>query len=320
MGRDELDEVTMPLVVVSEFMNEAALAPLRAEHEVLFDPELVDERSALLAAVADAEAIIVRNRTQVDEELLTAAPRLRVVGRLGVGLDNIDMGACQRRGIAVHPATGANTRAVAEYVIASVMMLFRGAYQARDRMVDGAWPRGALQGRETSGKTLGLVGLGGIARVVAERATAFGMTVAAFDPFLTADDPAWTGVTRVDNLADLLARSDAISLHVPLTDSTRHLINADSLGTMRSGAIVVNTSRGGVVDDAALAAAIRNGHIGGAALDVFETEPLTATAAEMFADLDNVVLTPHIAGLTTESNERVSDVTVENVKKTLDNH
>ncbi len=310
----------MPLVVVSEFMNEAALAPLRAEHEVLFDPELVDERSALLAAVADAEAIIVRNRTQVDEELLTAAPRLRVVGRLGVGLDNIDMGACQRRGIAVHPATGANTRAVAEYVIASVMMLFRGAYQARDRMVDGAWPRGALQGRETSGKTLGLVGLGGIARVVAERATAFGMTVAAFDPFLTADDPAWTGVTRVDNLADLLARSDAISLHVPLTDSTRHLINADSLGTMRSGAIVVNTSRGGVVDDAALAAAIRNGHIGGAALDVFETEPLTATAAEMFADLDNVVLTPHIAGLTTESNERVSDLTVENVKKTLDNH
>ncbi len=310
----------MPLVVVSEFMNEAALAPLRAEHEVLFDPELVDERSALLAAVADAEAIIVRNRTQVDDELLTAAPRLRVVGRLGVGLDNIDMGACQRRGIAVHPATGANTRAVAEYVIASVMMLFRGAYQARDRMVDGAWPRGALQGRETSGKTLGLVGLGGIARVVAERATAFGMTVAAFDPFLTADDPAWTGVTRVDNLADLLARSDAISLHVPLTDSTRHLINADSLGTMRSGAIVVNTSRGGVVDDAALAAAIRNGHIGGAALDVFETEPLTATAAEMFADLDNVVLTPHIAGLTTESNERVSDLTVENVKKTLDNH
>ncbi|MDX2343876.1 MAG: hydroxyacid dehydrogenase [Acidimicrobiia bacterium] len=310
----------MPLVVVSEFMNEAALAPLRAEHEVLFDPELVDERSALLAAVADAEAIIVRNRTQVDDELLTAAPRLRVVGRLGVGLDNIDMGACQRRGIAVHPATGANTRAVAEYVIASVMMLFRGAYQARDRMVDGAWPRGALQGRETSGKTLGLVGLGGIARLVAERATAFGMTVAAFDPFLAADDPAWTGVTRVDNLADLLARSDAISLHVPLTDSTRHLINADSLGTMRSGAIVVNTSRGGVVDDAALAAAIRNGHIAGAALDVFETEPLTATAAEMFADLDNVVLTPHIAGLTTESNERVSDVTVENVKKTLDNH
>lgn len=131
----------MPLVVVSEFMDEAALAPLRAEYEVLFDPGLVDERSALLAAMADAEAIIVRNRTQVDEELLTAAPRLRVVGRLGVGLDNIDMGACQRRGIAVHPATGANARAVAEYVIASVMLLFRGAYQARDRMVDGAWPR-----------------------------------------------------------------------------------------------------------------------------------------------------------------------------------
>ncbi|MFV9673680.1 MAG: NAD(P)-dependent oxidoreductase, partial [Acidimicrobiia bacterium] len=157
----------MSLIVVSEFMNDAALAPLRSEHEILFDPALVDDRPRLLASVKHAAAIIVRNRTRVDEELLAAAPQLRVVGRLGVGLDNIDMSACDRRGVVVHPATGANARAVAEYVIAATMMLFRGAYSSRARMVAGEWPRAELQGRETSGKRLGLVGLGGIARLVA---------------------------------------------------------------------------------------------------------------------------------------------------------
>lgn len=308
----------MSLIVVSEFMNEDALAPLRGGHEVVFDPQLVDDRTRLLDVIGAAEAIIVRNRTQVDEDLLAAAPQLRVVGRLGVGLDNIDMDACKRRDVVVHPATGANARAVAEYVIAVTMMLFRGAYQAKPNMVAGEWPRGALQGREMSGKAMGLVGLGGIARLVAERAAALGMDVAAYDPYLAADDPVWGDTTRVDDLDELLAGADAISLHVPLTDSTRHLIDADSLRTMKAGAVIINTSRGGIVDDEALADAIRDGQIAGAALDVFEAEPLTAAAGQMFADLDNVVLTPHIAGLTAESNQRVSDVTVENVKKTLE--
>lgn len=308
----------MSLIVVSEFMNEEALAPLRRDHSVLFDPTLVDDRSRLLSQLGDAAAIIVRNRTQVDQELLAAAPQLKAVGRLGVGLDNIDLDACRGRGVAVHPAIGANARAVAEYVITAVLMLFRGAYQGRDRMIDGQWPRSDLQGRETSGKTMGLVGFGGIARLVAVRATALGMRVAAYDPYLAADDAAWGDVARHEDLEDLLRDADAVSLHVPLTDSTRHLLNADSLRTMKEGAVVINTSRGGIVDDSALAAAMRTGHIGGAALDVFETEPLSATAATIFADLDNIVLTPHIAGLTEESNERVSDMTVENVKKTLD--
>ncbi len=308
----------MSLVVVSEFMNEEALAPLRRDHDVVFDPSLVDDRPRLLSQIGNAKAIIVRNRTQVDEELLAAAPQLEAVGRLGVGLDNIDLDACRRRGVAVHPATGANAQAVAEYVIAAVLMLFRGAYQGRDRMIDGQWPRADLQGRETSGKVMGLVGLGGIARLVAVRAAALGMSVTAFDPFLAADDPVWMDVARAEDLDQLFADADAVSLHVPLTDSTRHLINTDSLRKMRKGSVVINTSRGGIIDDNALAAAMRSGHISGAALDVFETEPLTAAAAAEFADLDNIVLTPHIAGLTEESNERVSEMTVENVKKTLD--
>ena len=242
----------MSLIVVSEFMNEDALEPLRSVHQVVFDPRLVDDRPELLNLLGNAEAIIVRNRTQVDAEMLAAAPQLRVVGRLGVGLDNIDTAACEQRGVVVHPATGANARAVAEYVVAAAMMLFRGAYLAKANMVAGEWPRGALQGRETSGKRMGLVGYGGIARLVAERAAALGMDVVAYDPYLSSDDVAWGGVTRIEELDELLAGSDAISLHIPLTESTRHLINADSLGTMREGAVVVNTSRGGIVDDAAL--------------------------------------------------------------------
>jgi (S)-sulfolactate dehydrogenase len=309
----------MPLVIVSEFMNEDALAPLREQHEVLLDRTLVDDRSRLLAELSDAAAIIVRNRTQVDGELLAAAPGLRVVGRLGVGLDNIDLDACARSGVVVHPATGANARAVAEYVIAAVLLLLRGAYLSHGRMMDGEWPRADLQGRETSGKQMGLVGLGAIARMVADRALALGMEVAAYDPFLDADDQAWAKVRRVEDLGDLLATADVVSLHVPLTDATRHLLNATSLRTMQKGAVVINTSRGGIIDDAALAAAISAGHIAGAALDVFETEPLTAAAAGVFAGVDNVVLTPHIAGLTAESNQRVSEVTVKNVQEVLDN-
>lgn len=309
----------MAQVVVSEFMNEAALAPLRSQYSVLFDPSLVDDRPRLLVELASADAIIVRNRTRVDAEMLAAAPQLRTVGRLGVGLDNIDLDACRERGVVVHPATGANALAVAEYVIAALLMLFRGAYQAHDRMLDGSWPRADLQGRETSGKRLALVGLGGIARLVAERAAALGMKVSAVDPFVPADDPVWSNVERFEMIDDLLPGADAVSVHVPLTDGTRHIVNERSLGLLAPGAVVINTARGGIIDDAALAAAIRSGRIAGAALDVFEEEPLTASGAAVFAGLDNVVLTPHIAGLTAESNSRVSDVTVANVLQTLSN-
>lgn len=307
----------MAHVVVSEFMNEAALAPLYDDYAVLFDPTLVDDRPRLLAELATATAIIVRNRTQVDEELLDTAPLLKAVGRLGVGLDNIDLEACARHGVAVHPATGANAQAVAEYVVAAILMLFRGAYQSGSRVVGGEWPRADLQGRESSGKRLGLVGFGAIARMVAARASALGMKVSAFDPYLPADDEAWKLVTRVADFDSLLEVADAISLHVPLTDDTRHLLDAAALERLASGAIIINTARGGIVDDAALAAAIRRGHIAGAALDVFEVEPVTAATGQLFAGLDNVVLTPHIAGLTAESNARVSDMTVQNVLRTL---
>lgn len=306
-------------IVVSEFMDEAALSGFSGNDQVLYAPGLVDDRDALIAELSDADALIVRNRTQVNKELLEAAPNLRVVGRLGVGLDNIDLGACENRRVAVCPATGANTLSVAEYVLSAALVLIRGAYCSADQMLAGHWPRNTLIGGEVSGRCLGLWGFGGIARAVAARASALGMTIAAHDPFVAADDPAWQDLRRCQTGEELLACSDVLSLHVPLTDDTRNLIDANAIGQMRPGAVLINTARGGTVDEDAVAAALRSGALGGAALDVFETEPLTAEAAAKFEDVPNLILTPHIAGVTHEGNIRVSSLTVENVKRVLSN-
>lgn len=303
-------------VVVSEFMDEAALERFGPEVELTYDPGLVDDREALFAALSGADALIVRNRTQVDRALLEAGRGLRVVGRLGVGLDNIDLDACREQGVVVHPATGANTLSVAEYVISVTLSLLRGAYASNAAMIAGDWPRNALMGREASGRVMGLVGFGGIARAVAERARAMGMEIAAYDPFLPDDDPAWSGVRRCD-IGELLGLADVVSLHVPLTAETRGLIDAEAISGMKPGAIVINTARGGVVNETALAQALRDGRLGGAALDVFETEPLTAEAGARFDGLSNLILTPHIAGVTQEGNVRVSAITVDNVKREL---
>jgi len=307
----------MPQIVISEFMDESAVAGLAKDYDVLYDPQLVDRPDALADALGDATALIVRNRTQVRPALLDAAPDLKVVGRLGVGLDNIDMEACEARGIAVCPATGANNTAVAEYVIAAVLALLRGAFFSRGEMLSGAWPRGALMGNEISGRTLGLLGFGAIARETAARAQALGMSVIGTDPYIAPDNPAW-GYIQPCSLDELVSEADAISLHVPLTEDTRHIIDAARLAAMRPGAVLVNAARGGVIDEAALADALRNGTLGGAALDVFETEPLTAEAAERFDGIENLILTPHIAGVTQESNVRVSAVTAANVRQVLE--
>lgn len=295
-------------IVISEFMDEAVVRRDFKGRDVLYDAALVDDPPRLRAALADARALIVRNRTQVREELLASAPRLTVVGRLGVGLDNIDLAACKARGVAVHPASGANDLAVAEYVITAALVLLRGAWLASADVAGGAWPRMALVGRELSGKRLGLVGYGAIARETASRARALGMHVDAYDPYLPPDHAAWHDAQRC-SLEQLLAGSDVVSLHVPLTAETRHLIDARALARMKRDAILVNAARGGVVDEAALAGALREKRLGGAALDVFEREPLDAAAGARFAGVPNLLLTPHIAGVTVESNVRVSEVT-----------
>jgi len=303
-------------IVISEFMDEAAVDDLRRDFSVHHDKGLVDRPEELARLLGEARALIVRNRTQVRGALLDAAARLEAIGRLGVGLDNIDVEACNARRIAVLPATGANDVSVAEWVIASMLVLIRGTFAASADVLAGTWPRERLIGGEIFGRTLGLVGFGSIARETASRARALGMRIVATDPFVGPDAPAWTkhDVERVD-LDTLLASADAVSLHVPLNAETRNLIDARRLKQMRPSAILLNAARGGVVEEAALADALKAGRLKGAALDVFAEEPLGARSS--LAGVPNLLATPHIAGVTEESNVRVSAVTARNVRRAL---
>lgn len=309
--------LTTMQIVISEFMDERAVAQLQARHDVVYEPTLVDDMPRLLQLAAKADALIVRNRTEVRGQLLAALTRCKVIGRLGVGLDNIDVSGCAAKGMAVIPATGANALSVAEYVITSSMMLLRGAFTSSNDVAAGKWPRSALgNGRETAGKVMGIIGFGSIGRTVARLAQALGMQVIAFDAMLDADTPVFqnTGVKYV-GLQELVLQADVITLHVPLVDATRGLFNAASIASMKPGAVLINTSRGHIVDLAAVAAALRSKHLGGAAIDVFDAEPLTASAD--LQHCPNLLLTPHISGVSAESNERVSLLIAEEVLEAL---
>ena len=303
-------------IVITEFMDDSAVARLTAEFDVVYDPTLVDRPQEILPHVETARALIVRNRTQVRGDLLQHSTTLRCVGRLGVGLDNIDTDACSERHIKVYPATGANDLAVAEYVITTAMLLLRPAYQASDAVAAGEWPRQRLIGREIAGKTLGLVGYGSIAREVAWRAHMLGMQILAYDPHVAADHPAWQ-IARNVSLDGVLELSDVVSLHVPLTDATSNMIDATRLATMKKDAVLINAARGGILDEAALAEALRAGQLGGAAIDVFESEPLSGEAGARFKGIANLILTPHIAGVTEESNGRVSHLIADKIIRHL---
>lgn len=300
-------------ILISEFMDEAAVASLQGGFDTSYDATLVDRREELLGKLKDVDALIVRNRTQVNGEILAAAPKLKVVGRLGVGLDNIDLPACRARNVEVIPATGANALAVAEYVIGTAMMLLRGVYFSTAAVAAGQWPRGPLSnGREIGGKTLGIIGFGGIGQLTAQLAQGLGMRVVATDPMISAASPIWkeTCVTCL-TLDQLLAECDVVSLHVPLVPETRNLINAARLAMMKADAVLINSARGSIIDEAALAAALKSKQLGGAALDVYDAEPLKAGSP--LADCPNLILTPHVAGVTTESNTRVSGMIAERV-------
>ena len=305
-------------IVVTEFIDLGPIELLKQKYSVHLDSELWNKRAELEAFVGDAVGLIVRNRTRVDAALLEKAPKLKVIGRLGVGLDNIDMEACKARGIVVCPAVGANAVAVAEHVIATTLILMRGAaYLSTSRVATGEWPREELsRGHEAAGRRFGIIGYGSIGQHVGARARALGMLVVAHDNYLPADSAAWATAERA-SLDELLSTCDVITLHCPLTPETRGLIGARELARMKRGAILINTARGGIVDEQALADALRSGHLGGAAVDVFTTEPIDESTAAIFRDVPNLILTPHIAGVTIESNARISTVTVDNVLREL---
>jgi D-3-phosphoglycerate dehydrogenase / 2-oxoglutarate reductase len=287
-------------IVLAEKVSPATLAVFAAEPgwEVLTHDQLPD---GLPAALADADALVVRSAVQVDDALMEHAPKLRVVGRAGVGVDNIDADAATRRGIVVMNTPGANAVAVAELTIGLMLALARKLPAANSTTHAGKWEKKNLQGAELRGKTLGILGLGRIGLEVARRARVFGLEIVGSDPFVSAAIARENGIKLVP-LDELISTSDYITLHVGLTAQTAGVINAKSLAAMKKGVRIVNCARGELIDDAALVSALKNGHVAGAALDVFAIEPLKDSP---YFELENVILTPHIAGSTSEAQEAV---------------
>ncbi|WPH23075.1 hydroxyacid dehydrogenase [Variovorax paradoxus] len=299
-------------IVIPELIHPQALERLRAEHDVVFDPTLFTRRSELLAAAQDAHALIVRNRTQVRDDLLEALGKCRAVGRLGVGLDNIDVPGCRARSIEVIPALGANARSVAEYVVTCAMLLLRYShYSVGSALAEGRWTRPAKpEGHEVAGRTLGLIGFGSIGQVTGHLASRLDMRVVAHDPSFRTQ-AMYDFECQMLPLDALLATSDVVSLHLPLMPETRGLINADRLAMMQPGAVLINAARGGIVDEAALAHALSEGRLRAAALDVFEDEPLPS--GSVLAGAPNLLLTPHVAGVTADSELRVGELVAERI-------
>jgi (S)-sulfolactate dehydrogenase len=312
--------MSVRVVLVTEFMDAAGLQALGQGAAVRYRPQLGEDRGALLQALAaePVAALVVRNRTRVDAEVLQAAgPALRVVGRLGSGLDNVDLEACRAAGVRVVFARGANADAVCEYVFAALFHLLRGLGAADAAVRAGAWPREGYAGEELAGRCIGVVGLGEIGRRVCRRAAAFGMRVLGCDPALCPEDPRLEGLAvELVDLDTLVRAADVLTLHVPLLPGTRHLVDAQVLARMRPGSILVNAARGGIVDEQALVAALRSGHLRGAALDVREVEP--PPRPDPLAGLPGVLLTPHVAGLTRQAQLRVATMVAADVLAVLD--
>ncbi|MGC3966488.1 MAG: hydroxyacid dehydrogenase [Pirellulales bacterium] len=305
----------MPEIVVSENIVGAAMDRLRHEHDVLYSPHLWQSPEELQAALANARALIVRNQTKVTAELLAAAPQLQIVARAGVGVDNIDVAAATAAGVVVSYTPAANAVSVAELAVGLMLALARHIPQAHAHAVAGGWNRQRYMGTELAGRTLGIVGFGRIGQLTAERARAFGMKILAADAVLPADAPA---LAKFDAallpLEELLAAADVVSLHVPLTPDTHNLVNAERLARMKHSALLVNTSRGEVVDEPALLAALKDHKLAGAALDVRRTEP---PGPSDFDTLPNVILLPHLGAFTFEAQERVIDAVCRDVKLVL---
>jgi D-3-phosphoglycerate dehydrogenase len=287
-------------IVLAEKVSPATLAVFQQEPGWnVVTPDQI--KNGLPAELADADALVVRSAVQADAKLLESAPKLRVIGRAGVGVDNIDTAAATHRGIVVMNTPGANAVAVAELTLGLMISLARSIPRANATMHAGKWDKKSLQGQELRGKTLGIVGLGRIGLEVARRAASFGMTILGYDPFVAPVIARENNVTLVP-IDEIFKTSDYLTLHVGLTTQTEGLINATSLKIMKKGIRIINCARGELIVEQALADAITSGHVGGAALDVFHQEPLKESP---FYNLDNVILSPHIAGATDEAQEAI---------------
>ncbi len=302
----------MPKVLVSDSIAREGVEILRRHAQVVVDDKITTD--ALMLAIPEYDALVVRSRTKVIAPVIDAATRLRVIGRAGVGVDNIDCEAAARRGIAVVNSPASAMVSVAEHTMGLMIALARFIPQADASLRKGSWEKNKFLGIELSGKTLGIVGLGRIGSMVAVRAEAFGMRVLTYDPYIKGERAETFGTTLLESLDDLLALSDFVSIHVPLMPNTRGLIGAEKMAKMKPGARLISCARGGVVDEKALLAALESGQLAGAALDVFETEP---PGDNPLLKHPRVVVTPHLGAMTEEAQTRAAVDVAEQVVEIL---
>ena len=300
----------MKKVLITEFMEQDSVDKMSENFDVTYDTSLHENQAKLSSLIVNTDAVIVRNKTQLTEDLLSKADQLTFVGRLGVGLDNIDTDYCSNNGIFVQPATGMNADSVAEYVITCSLSLLKNIAIAHHGTSSGQWPRTSIDSRELGGKTLGLLGFGVIGKKVSWLAQVFGAKVIAYDPFVKESEASKHNVSLVKQ-EDLFDLSDVISIHLPLTDQTRNLINARSFNLMKQNSIIINSSRGSIVNEKDLLRAYSEKIISGFALDVYSSEPVEEDFYKHISNSMNCILTPHNSGVTTESNVRVSQFIAE---------
>jgi len=292
-----------PKVLVSDKLSETAVQIFRDRGiEVDFDPSIGKDKDKLLSVIDQYDGLAIRSATKATEKIINAASNLKVIGRAGIGVDHIDRAAASKKGVIVMNTPFGNMITTAEHAIAMMFAVARQIPEASASTHAGKWEKSKFMGVELTGKTLGVIGAGNIGGIVCERALGLKMKVVAYDPFLSQERAEKLGVQKVD-LDELLARADFITLHVPKTEQTSNILNAEAIAKMKPGVRVINCARGGLVDEAALAEALKSGHVAGAAFDVFEVEP--ATDSPLF-NLPNVVCTPHLGAATTEAQENVA--------------
>ena len=293
-------------ILITEFIDQGALKILSKDFNVIYKKDIWENSDYLKKEINKFEGIIVRNKTNLNQSILEKAENLKYIGRLGVGLDNIDTEYCKKNNIFVQPATGMNADSVAEYVISSSLSLLKKTKLINAKTQNGQWPRTSIATNELKGKILGLIGFGDIAKKVLKLIKAFEVTTISFDPFITSQEMEEHNVKKV-TFENILSLADIISIHVPLNNETKYLFDKKTFQKMNNKPIIINSSRGGIINETDILEAYKNNYISGFALDVYEHEPVNKIFLKNITNDMNCILSPHIAGVTEESNTRVSE-------------
>ena len=308
----------MTKILITEFIDSQSLQNINKKFDVIYKKDAWQNKDFLEREIQKFDGIIVRNKTSLDKKILINASNLKFIGRLGVGLDNIDTEYCKKNNIIVQPATGMNSDSVAEYVVNSSLTLLKKTHIIKEQTLQGKWPRTSIVTKELKGKTFGLIGFGDISKKVLKLVNVFDVTCIAYDPFITLKQMEADNVKKV-SFDEILNLADIISIHVPLNNETKYLFDRQAFIKMKKQPIIINSSRGGIINETDLIDAYRNRYISGFALDVFENEPVNETFYKNISNDMNCILTPHIAGVTEESNVRVSNFIIDKTNKFFEN-